>query len=185
MPNTCRIDSLRPLCSTALTSYSLSYSTLVLNSSLVSRIFALLCAVTDITQAPMAPTSTPPKASAPPAGQSFKIFCDEHTPRRSDPSASNADFHDSNNENHPNAATSKPVSKSTAHFEPARTAGRAPFTDITQEAVSRPRSLSAALAEIAKLEDALEVSKTQNQEMKGEIVAYQDALNQAYVDGYL
>ena len=133
----------------------------------------------------MAQTSTPPKASAPTAGQPFKIFCDEHTPRRSRSIVTNAEYPDFNNENNPNTTTSKAASKSTANFESARPAGRAPFTDVTQETVGRPRSLSAALAEIAKLEDALEASKTQNQEMRGEIVAYQDALNQAYEDGYL
>ncbi|KAF3048736.1 hypothetical protein E8E11_002401 [Didymella keratinophila] len=117
----------------------------------------------------MAPTSTPPKASAPTAGQPFKIFCDEHTPRRSGSSAFNADFPDSNNENNPNAAISKPASKSTG---PPRIC-----TTHRTRTFHRP--------EIAKLEDALEASKTQNQKMKGKIVAYQDALHQAYEDGYV
>jgi hypothetical protein len=121
----------------------------------------------------MAPKSTPPKASAPTAGQPIKIFCEERTPRRSGSSAYNADFYDSNNENTPNAATSKPVSKSTAHFESAQPAERAPLTDVTQEAVGRPRSFSAALAEIAKLEDALKASKKHIRELRGDIVAYQ------------
>lgn len=130
----------------------------------------------------MASTSTPPKASAQTAGQPFKVFCDEDIPQRSGSPATNVDFHDTNNENNSNAAISKPVSKSSAHFEPSRPAHRAPLTDITEEAVGRPRSLSAAMAEIAKLEDALEASKKQNQELKGDIVAYQDALHQADVD---
>jgi hypothetical protein len=133
----------------------------------------------------MAPNSTPPKSSAPTAGQPFEIFCDEHRPQHSVPSTSNADFYDSNNENTPVVATLKFVHKGTANIEPPLPSNRAPLMDVTQEAVSRPRSLSAALAEIAKLEDALRASKKQNQEMKGEIVAYQDALHQADVDMYL
>ncbi|KAF3036464.1 hypothetical protein E8E12_006241 [Didymella heteroderae] len=117
----------------------------------------------------MAPTSTPPKASAPTAGQPFKIFCDTHKPPCSGPSAFNADFYDFNNENTPSAATSKPVSKPTANLGPAPSASRVPLTDVTQE----------------ELQDALEAPRTRNREMKGKIVAYQDALNQAYTDGYL
>jgi hypothetical protein len=181
--NTYRTNSLRPVRSTVTT--SLISFIIIVNSSLVSRTSILFCTSTDINQAQMCPMSTPPKASASTAEQPFKIFCDEHTPRHAGSSAFNTDFPDANDENNPNAATSKPVSKSTAYSESARPAGRVPFADVTQETVSRPRSLSAALAEIGKLEDALEASKTQNQEMKGEIVAYKDALNQAYEDGHL
>lgn len=125
----------------------------------------------------MASTFTPPKARQP-----FEIFCDGDTPQRSGPPALNVDFHDTNNENDSKAAISKPVSKSSAHFRSSRPTPRAPLNDVTEKVVSRPRSLSAALAEIVKLEDALEASKKQNHELKGDIVAYQDALYQADVD---
>lgn len=156
-----------------------------LNSNPVSQASVRPCAMLDTCQAQMVPPSTPPKAYAPAIEQPFKIFCDECTPHHFDSSASNADFPDSNNENNPGAAASKTFSKLTPFFETPRPVERAPLTDITQEAVSRPRSLSAALAEIAKLEDELGASKKQNQELKGDIVAYQDALHQADVDTYL
>ncbi|KAJ4382302.1 hypothetical protein N0V86_002636 [Didymella sp. IMI 355093] len=133
----------------------------------------------------MAPNSTPPKSSASIAGQPFEIFCDEHTPQISVSSASNAEFYDSNNENTQSVATLKSVHKVTPNIEPPLPSNRTPLVDVTQETVARPRSLSAALAEIAKLEDALKASKKQNQEMKGKIVAYQDALHQADVDMYI
>lgn len=70
---------------------------------------------------------------------------------------------------------------------------RTPLTEVTKPAVTRPRSLSCALAEIARLEDDLDAMKSENKVLKGknrklrgEIVAYQDALYQADQDvGYL
>ncbi|KAF1932870.1 uncharacterized protein M421DRAFT_416472 [Didymella exigua CBS 183.55] len=132
----------------------------------------------------MAPKSTSPKSFAPAAVQPFKIFCEECAPQRFDSPAFNADFYDSNNENSHSAPTFRLSNKADITVEPAPSSKRAPLADVTQEAVGRPRSLSAALAEIAKLEDELEASKDQNRELKGEIVAYQDALHQADVDGY-
>lgn len=69
---------------------------------------------------------------------------------------------------------------------------RTPLADVTK-AFTRPRSLSSALAEIARLEDDLDAVKSENKALKGknrklrgEIVAYQDALFQADQDaGYL
>jgi hypothetical protein len=70
---------------------------------------------------------------------------------------------------------------------------RAPLADVTKAVVTRSRSLSNALAEIARLEDDLNAMKSENKVLKGknrklrgEIVAYQDALYQADQDaGYL
>jgi hypothetical protein len=70
---------------------------------------------------------------------------------------------------------------------------RTPLADVTKAAATRPRSLSNALAEIARLEDDLNAMKSENKVLKGknrklrgEIVAYQDALYQADQDaGYL
>lgn len=156
-----------------------------LDSTSVGQAFALLCNLTDASEAQMAPESTPPKFSAPASGRPFKIFCDERTPRRSAPSASNADFYESNDENTHRVPTFKFVSRATTNTKPAPSAKRAPLADVAQEAVGRPRSLSAALAEIAQLKDELEASKDQNRDLKGEIVAYQDALHQADVDMYV
>ena len=69
---------------------------------------------------------------------------------------------------------------------------RTPLADVTK-VFTRPRSLSSALAEIARLEDDLDAVKSENKALKGknrklrgEIVAYQDALFQADQDaGYL
>ncbi|KAG9206822.1 hypothetical protein G6514_000109 [Epicoccum nigrum] len=70
---------------------------------------------------------------------------------------------------------------------------RTPLADVTKAAFSRPRSLSGALAEIARLEDDLDAMKSENKALKGknrklrgEIIAYKDALYQADQDaGYL
>ncbi|KAJ8110607.1 hypothetical protein OPT61_g6592 [Boeremia exigua] len=69
---------------------------------------------------------------------------------------------------------------------------RTPLMDVTEEVVSGPRSLSSALVEIANLERELEASKSKNQKLKrknrklrGELVAYKDALYQVEKDaGY-
>lgn len=132
----------------------------------------------------MAPKSTPPKFSAPSSGQRFDIFCDKSAPRRFAPTALDADFDDANDENSQGIPTFKFVNKSTTtKAEPAApSTRRAPLADIVQQGVGRPRSLSAALAEIARLNDELEASEDQNRELKGEIVAYRDALHQADMD---
>ncbi|KAJ4322816.1 hypothetical protein N0V94_002197 [Neodidymelliopsis sp. IMI 364377] len=120
-------------------------------------------------------------ASNPP----FEIFSDDQrleTPRRFASSQSTADYKDLNDENVNSGPVFKFVNKSTTKVKPVK---RAPLTDVTQDAVSLPRSTSDLLARIASLEDALKLSNNKNAELKGEIVAYQDALNQADKDaGY-
>lgn len=66
---------------------------------------------------------------------------------------------------------------------------RTPLADVTDEAVTRPRSLSNALAEIAMLKDELDTLRSKNKALKrknrglkGEIVAYQDALYQVNLE---
>ncbi|KAF2633690.1 hypothetical protein BU25DRAFT_416864 [Macroventuria anomochaeta] len=141
----------------------------------------------------MAPKSTPFKLSEPASVRFFNIFQDEgqlETTRRFAAPLSNADY-DPKDENfdtsqvHRSKAVSKFDNKPTTKIESAPSVKRIPLADVTQATVGRPRSLSAALAEIARLEDELEVSKGKNKELKGEIVAYQDALHQADEDaGY-
>lgn len=117
----------------------------------------------------------------------FKIFRDERpleTPRRFT-QPSNADYSDLNNENLHSAPTFKFVNKPTPKTNTSSSVKRTPLADVTQETVGRPRSTSALLARIASLEDELELSKKQNEELKGDIVGYEDALNQADEDaGY-
>jgi hypothetical protein len=126
-------------------------------------------------------SNTSELASNPP----FTIFSDDRrleTPRRFATSPSTVDYKDLNDENVNSGPTFKFVTKPTTKVNPVK---RAPLADVTQDAVSLPRSTSDLLARIASLEDALKLSKNENAELKGEIVAYQDALNQADEDaGY-
>lgn len=142
----------------------------------------------------MASNATPFKPSAPVPGRPFKIFHDKgslETPCRFAAPQPDAVFDDPNNENlNPSQNNrSRPifmfVNKPSAQPDPTSTIKRTPLADVTQEQVGRPRSFSAALAEIARLKDELELFKEENSELKGAIVAYQDALNTAGVDaGY-
>ena len=143
----------------------------------------------------MAPNSTPSNPSELASARSFKIFRDERrlkTPRRFAAPLSNADHDDVNDDvNNENLDTSqarrnepvfKLINKPTTKTESRPSVKRTALVDVTQATVGRPRSLSTALAEIAWLEDELEASKGENRELKGEIVAYQDALHQADED---
>lgn len=126
-------------------------------------------------------------SSASPIKSSFSIFQDEtaQLPIAIPGHANNENFEPSETlrSNHLPKSTNRPSCKN----DPA---SRMPLTDVT---LNRTRSLSSALAEIARLGDELDASKGENQalrqknrDLKGEIVAYQDALNQADEDaGYL
>lgn len=118
----------------------------------------------------------------------FKIFSDERQsspPRRFALVVPSKDYDDTDNENFSNAPTFKFINKSIPEADTAGPVKRTPLADITPKTVSRPRSMSGLLARIASLEDELEQSKTQTEELKGDVVGYQDALHQADVDaGY-
>lgn len=117
----------------------------------------------------------------------FEIFFDERsfeTPHRST-QTSNADYGDLDEENLHSAPTFNFVNKPTPKGSISASDERRPLADITQEVGGRPRSTSDLLAKIASLEDELKLSKKQNEELRGEVVAYQDALHQADEDaGY-
>jgi hypothetical protein len=142
----------------------------------------------------MAPKSTPSKLSEPSSERTFKILHDEAgaaMPRRFATTSSNAGFDGPNNENFDPSCDAhsrsvfKFVNKPSTQPHSVSTVQRTPLADVTQMKIGRPRSLSAALAEIARLKDELELSKDKNSKLKGEIVAYQDALRQADLDaGY-
>ena len=142
----------------------------------------------------MAPKSTPSKPSEPASERTFKTFHDEvgaAIPRRFDTTPSNAGCDEPNDENFDPSrdAYSRPifkfVNKPSTQPHSVLTVQRTPLACVTQGKIGRLRSLSAALAEIARLKGELELSKDKNSKLKGEIVAYQDALHQADVDaGY-
>ena len=133
---------------------------------------------------------TPFKPSEPAAGRPFKIFNDdEHleAAHRLATPQTNACFGDLNNENFdPSNNRSKPVleffNEPCAQPDSTSTVKRTPLADVTQEQSRRPRSFSAALAEIARLKGELELSQDENSKLKGAIVAFQDALYQADFD---
>lgn len=127
--------------------------------------------------------ATPPQ---PALKRSFSIFQD-------DARLPSANFGTASNENLEPSHVSKFDNEPAVTDGPGSSANRVPLVDVTEEVVGRSRSLSSALAEIAKLEDKLEALKdknralkSKNRKLKGEIVAYQDALYQADKDaGYL
>jgi hypothetical protein len=129
------------------------------------------------------PTSL--KTSEPVSGSTFEVFSDEQslaTPRCFSRLLSNADFNNLNDENISSVPTFKFSNKSTTKVDSVPSVKRTPLADVTQDVVGRPRSMSNLLAEIARLKDVLELSKDEVKELRGEIVAYQDALCQADED---
>lgn len=140
---------------------------------------------------------TSPDPSDPNAKQSLKVFQDGGTQTRlkSAPPSEASRSHVNDED------TAKPQVDCSKLFVTSDTmpslgintsVKRTPLADVTK-AFTRPRSLSSALAEIARLEDDLDAVKSENKALKGknrklrgEIVAYQDALFQADQDaGYL
>jgi hypothetical protein len=143
---------------------------------------------------------TSPDPSDPNAKQSFKVFQDGGTQTRlrstappSEESRSHVNDEDTPKPQVDCSNLSVVTSGTMSTMGINTSVKRAPLADVTKAVVTRSRSLSNALAEIARLEDDLDAMKSENKVLKGknrklrgEIVAYQDALYQADQDaGYL
>ncbi|KZM27865.1 hypothetical protein ST47_g989 [Ascochyta rabiei] len=130
------------------------------------------------------PVSSSFRTPEPGSEHDFDIFHDERrleTPQRFTRPA-DADYNDLNDENLHSGPTFKSIIKPISEASPSATIERTPLAYVTQESITRPRSISGLLALIASLQEELRQSKDKVAELQGEIVAYQDALYQADED---
>lgn len=138
--------------------------------------------------------STPPKPSGPASECSFEIFHDGRaleTPQRSAHPLSSEKHDDLVDKDfdtfqaHRSNRIFNFVNEPASKVNCATSVKRTPLAEVTQDKVDRSHPTSDLVAQIAGLGSELKVSKEENEKLRGDIVAYQDALHQADKDaGY-
>lgn len=142
----------------------------------------------------MAPKSATSKPSEPVSDRSFQVLQDagtqvpqdRQTRRRTAKNKLNSGHrrneHLSSGHSRGDGASVKSDAEGSVDTKPFK---RTPLSVLAQEYATRPRTLSAALAIIRRLWKELDAAEQENKDLKGEVVAYMDALYQANVDaGY-